>query len=57
MNKIIKEALDSYIKVNKQINLDSDSARREIANYIDNFIIEYSNNFFKKDLKQKNETK
>ena len=52
MNKIIKEALDSYIKVNKQINLDSDSARREIANYIDNFIIEYSNNFFKKDLKQ-----
>lgn len=57
MNKIIKEALDSYIKVNKQINLDSDSARREIANYIDNFIVEYSNNFFKKDLKQKNETK
>ena len=57
MNKIIKEALDSYIKVNKQINLDSDSARREIANYIDNFIVEYSNNFFKKDLKQKKDSK
>jgi hypothetical protein len=57
MNDIIKKALDSYIEVNKQINLESDSARREIADYIDSFIVEYSNLFFKKDLKQKNETK
>ena len=57
MNDIIKEALDEYIEVNKQINLDSETARRELANFIDSYIVDYSNKFFKKDLKQKNETK
>ena len=57
MNDIIKEALDEYIEVDKQINLDSETARRELANFIDSYIVDYSNKFFKKDLKQKNETK
>ena len=57
MNEIIKEALDGYIEVNKQINLDSDTARRQLADFIDSYIVEYSNKFFKKDLKQKNENK
>lgn len=57
MNDVIKEALDEYIEVNKQINLDSETARRELANFIDSYIVDYSNKFFKKDLKQKNETK
>lgn len=57
MDEIIKEALDSYTEVNKQINLDSDTARSELANFIDSYIVKYSNKFIKKDLKQKNENK
>jgi len=57
MNDIIKKALDGYVEVNKQTNLESDSVRRELAIFIDNYIVEYSNNFFKKDLKQKKDSK
>lgn len=51
MNELIKKALDEYVKRNKQVNLDSDAAREELANYIDGQIIKYSDKFFKRIVK------
>lgn len=51
MNELIKKALDEYVEKNTQINLDSEAAREELANYIDGKIIQYSDNFFKRVVK------